>query len=63
MDIKNCNIETRLLQKRAEPNIIFHENRDKDALYYSLEYTIQSMRNLALYGVLKYSISEEKFIL
>jgi hypothetical protein len=38
--------------------ITFSENKDKDALYYTLSYSLKAAKNLALYGVLKYSFCE-----
>lgn len=63
VDIKNCTIDTSVLKELREPTIFFEENKSKDPLYYSLTYTINSMKNLALLGTIKYSLSEQKFIL
>jgi hypothetical protein len=63
VDIKNCNISTFVLQEDKQPNIVFPQNKHKNALYYSLTYTLKNAKTLALYGTLKYSFSEQKFIL
>ena len=63
VDLKNCNISMEALKGQKSKCIVFPENKDKEALYYSLSHTLKATQNLALYGVLKYSFSEEKFIL
>ena len=45
-----------------KPNIVFAENKNKIPLYYSITYTLKKAQSLALYGIVKYSFSEKKFI-
>ena len=62
-DIKGCNIATSILEEKKHPNIVFSENQGKESLSYSLTYSLKSISQLTMYGVLRYSCSERKFII
>lgn len=60
VDIKDCNVDLNLLYSIRKPVKIFN---NEDYIYESLEYRFNPLALFSIWGVIGYSITEQKFIL